>query len=511
MAAYLSKNCLAGVGSSPSGTCFSDLYHLHIDPKAGWADGLAPWATIDLSGAEQSQTIALNSNSWVVGVKQLPDDSDDDDQHSETIQPGLYVYGQTLCPNDLAQKSASPHAFTASSRSAVLQLEGNERGSQSQSAEDILGPRLTKEDEPVPIQVLDQERHIVYTFVYDANEPDQRLRLYSFSADHPNLELAKEAKNMTMHTPGQHSTEPKQDDEEQDDEEERPKTAIVTDMAPYVDIGSTVYWNGTIIVLGGGKAEGRTPLTGKDVNPVSRLHKMDRCWLYDIASDTWRIQYLTSPVGTFPPSRRQAALVVGFRFRHPMGTLDRNALIMVYNITSDAWSMDFGELPETFLTMYPIAVILALVGGLLFLLITASALWSYWDRVKTAPAFDQEKAGSMLSNVPGTEKRAVSLARRPRTVSPSRRQSRAGLVEMVEGSTGSLQQTSNSRDSLEYELPLPPLPKHFACESKGSMQQQQQVPLMSDDALEQNQMSRLSAGDETSNDARESAPRRSPF
>ncbi|KAF9950756.1 hypothetical protein BGZ70_001238 [Mortierella alpina] len=562
-------------GSSPSGTCFSDLYHLHLDPKAGWADGLAPWVTVDLRGAEQSQTIALNSNSWAVGVKQLSNDSDGDDddhQHSEAIKPGLYVYGQTLCPNDLAQKSASPHAFTSSSKSAVLQLDGKEHGSQSQSAGDILGPRLTNEDEPVPIQVVDQERRIVYTFVYDANEPDQRLRLYSFSADHPSLELAKEAKNMTMHTPGQHSVESKQEDEEQDDEEEKPKTAIVTDTAPYIDIGSTVYWNETIIVLGGGKAEGRTPLTGKNVNPVSRLHKMDRCWLYDIASDTWSVRYLTSPVGTFPPSRRLAALVVvndkiymhggytrktqptveyandlwildtttwqwtagsdspsgrsshtlvsyqglllsvsGFRFRHSMGNLDRNALIMIYNITSDAWSMDFGKLPETFLTMYPIVVILALVGSLLFMLITASALWSYWGRVKTAPAFDQEKAGSMLLNVPGTEKRAVSLARRPRTVSPSRRQSRAGLVEMVEGSTGSLSQNSNSRDSLGYELPLPPLPKHFACESQGSLQQQQQVPLMSDDALEQSQMSRLSAGDEASNDAGGNRAKKKPL
>lgn len=202
------------------------------------------------------------------------------------------MYGQTLCPNDLVHKSDSPHAFTASSKSAMLQLDGKEHGSQTQSAQDILGPRLTNEDEPVPIQVVDQERRIVYTFVYDANEPDQRLRLYSFSADHPDLELAEEAKNITMHTPGQSSTEPKQDDEEHDHEEEKPNIAVTTGTAPYIDIGSTVYWNGTIVVIGGGKAEGRTPLTGKDVNPVSRLHKMDRCWLYDIASDTWSIKYL---------------------------------------------------------------------------------------------------------------------------------------------------------------------------------------------------------------------------
>ncbi|KAF9950648.1 hypothetical protein BGZ72_007749 [Mortierella alpina] len=539
-------------GSSTAGSCFSDLYHLHLDPKAGWVDGLAPWVAVDLKGAEQSQTIALNSNSWAIGVK-VPSDVSDDDEHPEVTKPGLFVYGQTLCPNDLAHKSASPHAFTASSKSAVLQLDGKEHGSQIQSAQDILGPRLTKDDEPVPIQVVDQERRIVYTFVYDANEPEQRLRLYSFSVDRPDLELAQEAKNITMHTPGQSSVEPKPTEEEQGDEEGKPAVAIITDTAPYVDIGSTVYWNGTIVVLGGGRADGRTPLTGKNVNPVSRLHKMDRCWLYDIASDTWSTRYLTSPVGTFPPSRRLAALVVvddkiymhggytrktqptveyandlwildtrtwqwtagsdspsgrsshtlisyqglllsisGFRFRHSMGNLDRNALIMVYNISSDAWSMDFGKLPETFLTRYPILVILALVGSLLFLLIAASALWSYWGRVKTAPAFDPERAGSKVLSTPGSGQRAVSLARRPRIVSPSRRQSRAGMVEMVEGSTGSLTRTSNSRDSLGYELPLPPLPKHFACESQGSLQQQQQVPLMSDDALEQSQMSRLS-------------------
>ncbi|KAG9321009.1 hypothetical protein KVV02_003018 [Mortierella alpina] len=554
-------------GSSPSGTCFSDLYHLHLDPNAGWVDGVAPWITVDLRGAEQSQSIALNSNSWAIGIKELPNVSNDD-SYSEGIKPGIFVYGQTLCPNDLDQKSSSPHAFRESSKSAVLQLDGKEHGAQTQSAKDILGPRLTKEDEPVPIQVVDQERRIVYTFVYDANEPVQRLRLYSFSADHPELELAEEAKNITMRTPGHYSIEPKQDDEGQDDEEERPNVAIPTDTAPYIDIGSTVYWNGTIIVLGGGKAEGRTPLSGENVNPVSRLYKMDRCWLYDIASDTWSIKYLTSPVGTFPPSRRLAALIVvddriymhggytrktqptveyandlwildtktwqwtagsdspsgrsahtligyqglllsvsGFRFRHSMRNFDHNALVMVYNISSDAWSMDFGKLPKTFLNMYPIAVILALVGALLFLLITASALWKYWGRVKTAPAFDPERTGSKLSSVPGKEKRTVSLARRPRTVSPNKRQSQVGRLEMVEGSTGSLSHPSNSRDSLGYELPLPPLPKHFTCESTGSLQQQQQVPLMSDDALEQNQMSRLSI----SNDATENAPRQTPF
>ncbi|KAF9575956.1 hypothetical protein EC968_000918 [Mortierella alpina] len=542
-------------GSSPSGTCFSDLYHLHLDPKAGWVDGLAPWVTVDLRGAEQSQSIALNSNSWAVGVKEQSNNVSDDDKHSEAMKPGLFVYGQTLCPHDLAPKSASPHPFTASSKSAVIQLFGKDHGSQTQSAQDILGPRLTTDDEPVPIQVVDQERRIVYTFVHDANEPEQRLRLYSFSADHPDLELAEEATNVTMHTPGQTSSGSKEDEEEHDHEEEKPEIAIITDTAPYMDIGTTVFWNGTIVVLGGGREEGRTPLTGRNVNPVSRWHKMDRCWLYDIASDTWNIKYLTSPVGTFPPSRRLAALVVvndkiymhggntrkteptveyandlwildtktwqwtagsdspsgrsshtlisyqglllsisGFRFRHSMGNLDRNALVMVYNITADTWSMDFGKLPVTFLTMYPIVVILALVGGLLFLLITASALWTYWGRVKTAPAFDQEKVESKFLNVPGAEMRAVSLARRPRTVSPSRRQSRAGLVEMVEGSTGSLSRPSNSRESLSYELPLPPLPKHFACESQGSLQQQQQVPLMSDDALEQSQVSRSSIG-----------------
>ncbi|KAG0206996.1 hypothetical protein BGX28_001645 [Mortierella sp. GBA30] len=521
-------------GSSPSGRCFSDLYHLHLSPKAGWKGGIAPWTVTDLAGLDNAQPISLNVNSYAVGInnRMIFKDNGSDD-HTE----GLFVYGQSLCPDEYTRDPSSPHPFVATSKSALIQLDTHHKGSQTSAAENILGPRLIKEDEPVPVQVVDEEHRVVYTFVYDANVSEQGMQLYSFSADRPELQLAKDAKRITMNL-----TSPSTQSDSSDGSDEDVVVANVTVPAPFVDVGSTVFWNGKIIVLGGGKSSAQIPLVGEDVHPISRLYKTDRCWIYDIATNAWSKRNLSSSLGTFPSPRRLAALAVGndkiylhggnipqstpvdeygtdlwildtntwewtpgpdspygrashtfvryqdillsisgFQFQKTLDRDGSNAVIMIYNISSGTWTLDFGVRADGFFAKHPVVLILIFAGGILLSLLTASLLWSYWKWVKTSPAFDPEMRVLRLDKA-GNERKGKPRAREPGTASHVRRKEERDVNGGRATRSPSLPETGDSRS---YELPLPPNPEHFTCESRKSLQKQQQVPLMSDDALEQ--------------------------
>lgn len=197
----------------------------------------------------------------------------------------LLFYGQTLCPPFLAKDTNSAHRFTSTSASVQFTSKSD---SWSPSTElDVLGPRLVKDDEPVPVQVVDTQNHVVYTFVYDAFNPQLGMQLWSFSTEHLPTNIAKSAKNTTMlttlphtpHTSGTNATVPE------------PPASKAPVLAPFVDVGSAVYVNGTIVVVGGGKVTGLN-LTSNDVDPASGWYKMDRCWVYSIAKHEWSVRNL---------------------------------------------------------------------------------------------------------------------------------------------------------------------------------------------------------------------------
>ncbi|KAG0097090.1 hypothetical protein BGZ93_003454 [Podila epicladia] len=306
---------------------YGDLYSLHLDPTDGWTAGNAPWNSVKL---ELDNALALSQTSYAA---------------PSADGKNLFFYGQTLCPNQLAKDSSAPHTFAASSGSVTVQREKGQ-WTQTGVAVDVLGPRLVKADEPVPVQVLDPVNHVIYTFVYDANNPQLGMQLWTFSADHPSANIAQ-SKNTTMPTtqptapPPPLPPPPPTNSTNTTEPVPPPPVPVVPPpitLAPFIDVGAAVYLNGTIVVVGGGRMTGLL-LTGDDVDAASGYYKMDRCWVYSIAANTWSVQNLTSSSGSLPLPRRLAALlVVGSKIYMHGGNTTQT--IPTESYSGEFWTLD---------------------------------------------------------------------------------------------------------------------------------------------------------------------------
>ncbi|KAG0324009.1 hypothetical protein BG004_003567 [Podila humilis] len=418
--------------SSPYGDCYSDLYSLNLDPTNGWKAGDVPWANIKL---DLDNALNLGQTSWAVP-------SADGDS--------LFFYGQTLCPNQLAKDTAAPHPFTASSGSVTL-AKDNGHWKQTETAVNVLGPRLVQADEPVPVQVLDSVNHVVYTFVYDANNPQLGMQLWTFSANHPSANIAQSAKNITMPTvqPSSPPPPPPPPPTNSTNTTEPippppPLAPAPITLAPFVDVGAAVYLNGSIVVVGGGRTTGLL-LKGDDVDAASGYYKMDRCWIYNIAANTWTVQNLTSAGGSLPLPRRLAALLVdgskihmhggnttqtvptdgyskelwtldtltwqwtqgvespngrsqhtlvsynnqllsfsGFEYLNSKSKGSKTALVMVYDPATASWSNQFGTIRQSFFQKNLVVILCGSIGGLLALLICSSVGARLWRKHRRA-------------------------------------------------------------------------------------------------------------------------------
>ncbi|KAG0201599.1 hypothetical protein BGX28_005653 [Mortierella sp. GBA30] len=527
-------------GSGTAGACFSDLYHLHLDPTQGWLAGTAPWGTI---GSGHPPT--LGSNSWAI---------------ASTNGEELFFYGQSLCPEQLSTDPSSPHPFKASSSSVQFEFS-NKQWSQSQSGSNVLGPRLVKNDEPVPVQVVDDQNHVVYTFVYDAFNPQLGTQLWSFSTDHPPVDIAQSGKNTTMVTtqpPAPPSVPTPPTNGTNITEPALPPTPTPTSivLAPFVDVGAAVYLNGTIVVIGGGKPSGQ-PLTGDDVDTASGYYKMDRCWVYLIATNQWSVQTLTAAGGSFPLPRRLAALLVvgtkiymhggnttqtdpsdtyakdfwildtltwqwsagpsstsgrathtlvhfnntllsisGFEFETSKMKAAKNAFVMIYNLDTTTWGAQFGNIAESYFQQHSVAIIGGSVAGFILLLFAASIASRLWRK------HTHKKSGaSGLKRKSRPNKPFLGSAGSRSSVGPAEaRKSRGSRPDSARHSglkpgDQAINQVSQSAYETHIDLStLPPqtqpyhqnqpVQQHQQYNPYAPVQQQQQVPLMSANALE---------------------------
>ncbi len=238
----------------------------------GWTAGTAPWKTLS-----SDRSTPLSSTSWAVP-------SADGEK--------ILFYGQSLCPQQYTLEAERPHPFKASSGSVLIEHDDG-KWSRSETASDIFGPRLVKNDEPVPVQVIDHRNHAVYTFVYDAFNPQLGTQLWTFSTEHLPTDIAKSAKNTTLVTTQPPVTPPLTHGINTTHPVHPPSAQAPIVLAPYVDIGAAVYLNGTIVVIGGGRVTG-DKLVGEHVDTGSGFYKMDRCWIYTIAANEWKVQNLVS-------------------------------------------------------------------------------------------------------------------------------------------------------------------------------------------------------------------------
>ncbi|KAF9582941.1 hypothetical protein BGW38_010560 [Lunasporangiospora selenospora] len=409
----------------------------------------------------------MNYNSWAVSIRPSGDS-----------KPGLFVYGQTICPDQVSSDlSVGKHSFTSSSASTIFELDGREAVTQREVGRDVLGPRLVHNDDPIPVQVVDQETGNVYTFVYDATHPGLGMNLYSFNANKPELDIAHTARSEAQktafqsdpnsHNLGFHNISSDGDNSDDDDDNKdsdsdsddssdskkrqlgkrqergrgrpgRPNLSNDT-LAPFIDAGSAVYMNGTILIIGGGWSSSIPDPMASDSDPTSGFHKLDRCWIYIIANNTWMRKTLKTEEEAFPFPRRLAALVTVGKYiymhggntsetistdtyANDMWILDtekwswssgapsssgraahtfvqfkdllisvsgltyqespfksiQNSPLLIYNTTSKKWTSDFGTPSEPFIKRNTFVVIIAVVIAVLLLLLTASLLSRLW-------------------------------------------------------------------------------------------------------------------------------------
>ncbi|KAG0291251.1 Acyl-CoA-binding domain-containing protein 5, partial [Dissophora globulifera] len=313
---------------SGGGNCFSDFYSLHLDPSNGWVAGTAPWNNIKQGNPPGS---ALESLAWAVG---------------SSDGSSLLFYGQTQCTPLLSKDPNSQHTFTSTSASILFTHGQDGSWSQTKSELDVLGPRLVKDDDPVPVQVVDTTNHVVYTFVYDTFNPQLGAQLYSFStaaALPTNLIFTKRTPLNTTQPPPPPPPAPLPPVNGTNVTVPLPPVPAPIVLAPFVDEGAAVYIGGTIVVLGGGRVGGGAggALSGDNVDPASGWYKMDRCWEYNIAANVWTIRNLTSPAIPFKypsPRRLHALAVVGTKiYMHGGNT---TVTVPTDSYASDLWVLD---------------------------------------------------------------------------------------------------------------------------------------------------------------------------
>ncbi|KAG0037812.1 hypothetical protein BGZ82_001760 [Podila clonocystis] len=439
----------------------------------GWTAGNAPWNNIKL---DLDKALALSQTSYAA---------------PSADGNNLFFYGQTLCPSQLAKDSSAPHSFVASSGSVTIQREKGQ-WTQTGTAADVLGPRLVQADEPVPVQVVDPVNHVVYTFVYDANNPQLGMQLWTFSADHPSANIAHSS--TPTPTNSTNTTEPVPP----------PPTPVIPPpitLAPFIDVGAAVYLDGTIVVVGGGRTTG-LQITGDDVDAASGYYKMDRCWVYNIAANTWSVQNLFSPPHLPRPC-------TGFEHQNSKAKASRTGFVMIYDPASSTWGNQFGTIRESFFQKHTVAIICGSLGGLLALLICASVsvrLWRKhsrghlsrstavnWKRSKPFVASTAIKPDSVEAAAEATSAAAagrlsgVTLASTRQRDNYGRLDSQIDLSALPRASESTMygvphqQQFQNQhslqhQDSYQYQYNFNPY---------APVNQQQQVPLMQANAMEQ--------------------------
>ncbi|KAF8938698.1 hypothetical protein BGZ47_008462 [Haplosporangium gracile] len=516
-------------GSSSGGDCYSDLFSLSLNPADGWIVADAPWNSITTTG----DTPVLGADSWAVGAAN---------------GAGLLVYGQSLCRQNLDKSANPPHTYTSSSGSALFQ-NTDEKWGLVRTASNIFGNRSVMDDQPVPVQVVDTQGQVAYTFEYDLFNPQLGMQLWSFPTGNLATNIAEFAKNTTMPTSLPPTPAPLPPANGTNATVLAPQAPVSTTLAPWIDTGSAVFVSGTIVVIGGGKDAGER-LTGDNYDAASGHLKMDRCWVYTIATNEWAVRNLTGDGGSFPLPRRLHALaavgskvymhggnttqtiptdsyasdmwildtqtwawtkapsssqgraqhtliftnnnllaVSGFQFLTSPTKAAQNSFISVYDLATSTWGVQFGTVNQTYFQKHGAAIIGGSVAGFLVLVVIAAVLRRLF-RKRRGP---RKSAGTMIGGAAGNPKRSRSFKPFLTSRSDNNDATARGAASELSGMTlnnNSHEQQQQQRP-YETEIDLSSMPRaskstvYQSYNPYAPTKQQQQVPLMSANALEQ--------------------------
>ncbi|KAG0055487.1 hypothetical protein BGZ90_005738 [Linnemannia elongata] len=536
-------------GSSSGGNCYSDMFSLNLNPADGWVAPDARWNSITASGDNP----VLGADSWAVGAAN---------------GAGLLVYGQSLCPQNLDKSANPPHTYTSSSGSALFQNTDGNWGL-VRIGSNIFGNRSVVNDQPVAVQVIDTQGQVAYTFEYDFFNPQLGMQLWSFPTANLATNIAQFAKNTTMPTSLPPTPVPLPPANGTNATVPAPPAPVTVTLAPWIDVGSAVFVSGTIVVVGGGKDAGAR-LTGDNYDAASGYLKMDRCWVYTIATNQWAIRNLTGDGGSFPlPRRLHALAVVGTKiymhggnttqtiptdsYANDMWILDTqtwtwtmapsssqgraqhtliftnnnllavsgfqfltsptrgapNSFISIYDLATSTWGFQFGTVNQTYFQKHGAAIIGGSVAGFLVLVVIAAV----FKRLSGRRRGPRKAAGTKIGGAAGGPGRTRSF--KPFLASSSSNNNGAtaeGAASQLSGMTlnnNSHPYQQQHQRPYETEIDLSGMPRtsestvYQPYNPYGPTKEQQQVPLMSANALEQQRHTMEPYADENDEDIEE--------
>ncbi|KAI7818169.1 hypothetical protein BC939DRAFT_300720 [Gamsiella multidivaricata] len=224
-------------------------------------------------------------------------------------------------------------------------------------------------------------------------------------------------------------------------------------------------------------------------------------WILD--TTTW--QWTSGPSSSF--GRASHTLIntnntllslSGFEFETSKTKAAQNAFVMVYDLGSSTWGAQFGVITQSFLQRHAVAIIGGSVAGFVLILVLASICARLWrkhtrrglptkvpaaavgggGRKRTTKPFLASTAPPNSGSGMATDCSAAVASRLSGMTLLSQNQNQGAFETQIDLSTVPRASESTIHDNYQY-------PQHRSYNPYAPTQQQQQVPLMSANALQQ--------------------------
>jgi hypothetical protein len=225
-------------------------------------------------------------------------------------------------------------------------------------------------------------------------------------------------------------------------------------------------------------------------------------WTLDTQTWTWTAAPSSSQgraQHTLVFTNNNLLAVSGFQFLTSPTKGAQNSFISVYDLATSTWGVQFGTINQSYFQQHGAAIIGGSVAGFLVLVVIAAVLTRLFRR-RRGP---RKSAGTMIGGVNGSGRNRSSKPFRASTTSRSLNNNRSSnndasaggaasqLSGMTLNSSNLQQQQKQHQYPYETEIDLSSMPRaseptaYQSYNPYGPAKQQQQVPLMSANALEQ--------------------------
>ncbi|KAF9106484.1 hypothetical protein BGX27_009139 [Mortierella sp. AM989] len=515
-------------GSGSDGTCYSDFYSLHLDPTNGWLGGNAPWNNI-----QQENSPVLGANSWAV---------------ASTDGNSLLFYGQTLCPNLETKDPGAQHSYSSTSGSVQFQRRDSSWTRTATATDVLGPRLVPNDvPVPVQAIDTKGHIDYTFVYDAFNAQLGMQLWSFPTDHLPSNIAQSAKNITMVTAQPIAPPPPPPSNGTNSTTPAPVPPVGNVV-LAPYMDPGNAVYLDGSIIVVGGGRQGlalsgddvdlvsglyktdrcfiytiatglwsvrnlsapgGSFPLSrnlaalvavgtkiymhgGNTTATVPADSYAKDLWILD--TQTW--QWTSGPASmsgrahhTLIPYQNSLLSVSGFEFETTKSRAAQNGFIMVYDLGSSTWGTQFGTINETYFQKHGVVIIAGSLAGFLLIILIAAVCARLWRKHTGRRPTSSGLARKLTQKFTNKPFLATTAAHKPSAMDSRSTAAASQLSGMT--------QTYPSQGTFETQIDLSALPRfddsgsfhqHQSPKHQlnpyASMNQQQRVPLMSDNALE---------------------------